>query len=225
MNKYFAKILSLIFVVLTGCAAVEGLSNRTTYTYQTEQGMGKIYVSEARGECWLQILGDISIDTVRAFGQAAVDFSNRSCESKWVILNSGGGSVLSAMIIGQSIRDHGFNTTLMGDGGFCASACGMIFIGGVKREIKENLLIGSRLGFHQISRKGIDGKPICFQPDAKEYKALLSYTSHLLPVDAASLFVKLASETDCHKISIYSYKQLRDTGIVTGNNGANYRFL
>lgn len=62
-----------------------------------------------------------------------------------VVLDGPGGSADAAIAIGTAIRDRGF-TTLVEDGGVCASACAIIWLGGASRRMEP----GARIGFHQI---------------------------------------------------------------------------
>lgn len=61
-----------------------------------------------------------------------------------VRLNSPGGSVSDALVIGQRLRDEGFNT-VMEAGDICLSACPYVLAGGVARKIDED----AQLGVHQ----------------------------------------------------------------------------
>jgi hypothetical protein len=89
-----------------------------------------------------------------------------------VVLNSGGGSVLEGIMIGQIIRKHEFRTAVAASvvvgefsqvqAGVCASACVLAFAGGVERGASE----GSRVGVHQMSWDYDDianGKPITIE--------------------------------------------------------------
>lgn len=62
-----------------------------------------------------------------------------------VVLDSPGGSVRDAIAMGQLIRSHGYDT-LVGDGGYCASSCPLVFSGGVARRVSPN----ASVGVHQV---------------------------------------------------------------------------
>lgn len=59
-------------------------------------------------------------------------------------LNSPGGSVMDALILGRHLRDAGIDTQLA-QGDICLSACPYIFAGGVERAVSD----GGALGVHQ----------------------------------------------------------------------------
>lgn len=67
-----------------------------------------------------------------------------------VIFDSPGGNLLAGLAIGETIHAKGF-TTLVSEGGLCASACAIAWLGGTKRLLAP----GARLGFHAAS--GSDG--------------------------------------------------------------------
>lgn len=69
----------------------------------------------------------------------------QSPKAEFVALGSGGGSVTEAISAGRLIREKGLTTTIWNN---CYSACPLVFLGGVEREISSPY---PSLGFHQIS--------------------------------------------------------------------------
>jgi hypothetical protein len=82
-----------------------------------------------------------------------------------VVLGSGGGSVLDAIRAGLLIRAKGLETTLSAS---CYSACSLIFLGGVERQIWSPY---PSLGFHQVS---IEGKAV--DVDSEVYQLIHRYS-------------------------------------------------
>jgi hypothetical protein len=70
-------------------------------------------------------------------------------QTRVVILNSLGGRLTPAIIIGREIRARKI-ATVIPDGAFCSSACAMIWLGGIPRDIHGN----GRLGFHSARPEG-----------------------------------------------------------------------
>lgn len=68
-----------------------------------------------------------------------------------VVLSSPGGSVAEALKIGAAVRTQGLATMVVDE---CASACGLIWLSGVRRYYNE----GARIGFHAAYIMQ-DGKP------------------------------------------------------------------
>jgi hypothetical protein len=60
-----------------------------------------------------------------------------------VFLNSEGGAVLEGLIIGEAIRAKGYDT-VVANGAECASACGLIWLAGMKRYVGKT----GNIGFH-----------------------------------------------------------------------------
>jgi|GEM_PF-3906226 len=202
--------LCLLVAILVGCASVPG---QIAYEYQTGMGIKLFYVKEVGDTCWIQLNDRISTELVDVFKQAANDLSARPCANKWIVLNSLGGNVAASFAVGRIIREKRFNTILPRYGGFCASACGMLFIAGVKREAQDRAITGSHLGFHQYTNGGA-----CVKPSNKEYRELHNYAAQLLPADAAALFVKLVIGTGCNQMdSSVSLPMLKEAGIITGD--------
>lgn len=75
-------------------------------------------------------------------------------DSAAVLLNSGGGSLLTALEIGKIIRLRDYSTAVYSDG-TCASACALMWLAGTKRVIFGN----GRVGFH-ASYRNDDGQLI-----------------------------------------------------------------
>ncbi|MER5170661.1 hypothetical protein [Thioclava kandeliae] len=107
--------------------------------------------------------GAITSETPDAF-QAFLDANPFDGFSLVMALSSDGGSLFGGLRLGQMIREAGLDTTVerhpidpvsgkptdeTANGG-CFSACGIAFLGGVRRSVGE----GSRLGFHQFSSAG-----------------------------------------------------------------------
>ncbi|MGV3511397.1 MAG: hypothetical protein ACO1OX_05270 [Novosphingobium sp.] len=64
-----------------------------------------------------------------------------------VMLESDGGTLMPALEIGRIIRVAGYDTTIR-QRKTCASACALIWLAGISREVKE----GGRVGFHAAYR-------------------------------------------------------------------------
>ena len=107
-----------------------------------------------QGVKWIVAFGAITPDTPLAFEVFARTIKTKGM---WIVFNSGGGNIVPALILGELIRKHGFNTDvamtlLRGQGkdslmpGYCLSACGYAFLGGVQRNVHD----GSLIGYHQF---------------------------------------------------------------------------
>lgn len=77
-----------------------------------------------------------------------------------IYLSSGGGRITPAIQIGRMIRKAGLTTAVQADSASCASACTIIFAGGIRRHyiggdsVYEGLTGKTGLGFHPAHRDG-----------------------------------------------------------------------
>ena len=71
----------------------------------------------------------------------AAEVAKRGGYVKTVALHSPGGSLGDALAMGRLIRERGFATEV-GGGGYCASACPLVFAGGVERRAGTEAAIG-----------------------------------------------------------------------------------
>jgi hypothetical protein len=76
----------------------------------------------------------------------AAEISRRGDYIKTVVLNSPGGSVADALIMGRLIRERKFATEVEA-GKYCASSCPLVFAGGVERRAGDRAAIG----VHQVA--------------------------------------------------------------------------
>jgi hypothetical protein len=103
-----------------------------------DQGLDSVSFRQDGAHLW--VYGDI----VQGFYEQFVEVLNQNPEVTTVGLGSGGGSVRDAILAGSEIRKRGLNTQLIGP---CLSACPMVFIGGVSRNVMRPF---PPLGFHQM---------------------------------------------------------------------------
>ncbi|HEY6618665.1 MAG TPA: hypothetical protein VIY68_03890 [Steroidobacteraceae bacterium] len=94
----------------------------------------------------LMATGVIMPGTADAF---AKEVAKRGAYIKTVLLQSPGGSVSDALAMGRLIRETKFSTEVE-SGRYCASACPLVFAGGVKRIARSNAAIG----VHEVAAFG-----------------------------------------------------------------------
>lgn len=101
---------------------------------------------------WFEVSGQhllIYGDILPGFADRLIDLVVRYPEVTTISLGSGGGYIWEAMEAGRFIREMGLDTQLYGS---CESACPLVFMGGVNRNIFRN---ARRFGFHKVSRGGV----------------------------------------------------------------------
>lgn len=129
----------------------------------------------------LHILGDIDAGFYEKFRT----FLANNSQVKLIVLGSGGGSVRDAILSGSLIRTRRLNTTVNTD---CYSACPLIFLGGVERQIWSPY---PRLGFHQISSEG-NAVPA----DDKVYDLVRKYADSMGANSSSLLKLMLSSKPE-----------------------------
>jgi hypothetical protein len=82
----------------------------------------------------IAIVGEIDVTTLVDFTQAIDEARAEGVKSVLVELESPGGSLTSAMAIGELVRESGFDTGVA-ERGKCYSACVLILAAGVKRSV------------------------------------------------------------------------------------------
>ncbi len=172
---------------------------------------------------WISAIGTITLETPAAFERFARTVKDKNL---WIEFTSPGGKVVPALILGDMIRQKGFNsdvamTVARGHGkdrlvpGFCFSACGYAFLGGVKRKIQD----GSVIGYHQVypdPKVEVDA-----QTEAAMIKSVLGHVERYLTrmgVDSEILDLAAATKpTDYYEPDSDELVKLR---IVTGKKTA-----
>jgi hypothetical protein len=157
-------------------------------------------IGPAKPRCQTVILavGQIDKQTPEQFKAISKDLPQGS----WVALTSPGGSLVSAMRLGQQIREAGFNTTI-GSTDYsppnCFSACAYAFAGGVSRHLPE----GSKYGIHQF--RGMD--KALNEDESQKISATLNTYLDVMGVDRHLL--DYAQVTASDKMSILSLAQAK----------------
>ena len=95
-------------------------------------------VAQSDGAKIITVSGQLELGDERRFSAIAVQ-----ARGAVVVFNSPGGSVPAAIQIGKAIRLQGF-VTIVPEGGMCASACALAWLGGVARYMGAS----AKVGFH-----------------------------------------------------------------------------
>lgn len=111
------------------------------------EGGRYLFVEAARSRCVIALQGQINRETTRTFPKVVEHAKAQGCQSPLIVLESGGGLVSEGLSLGREMHLEGYSTVVRGS---CASACGLIFMGG-----RERIMVGrsARIGFHQASTR------------------------------------------------------------------------
>jgi len=128
-----------------------------------------------------------------------------------IVLNSPGGSVTDALMIGNKIRELKLNTQVE-DGGYCASSCPLVFAAGVKRIVGQKAVVG----VHQIY--GVTAKTTAAQAmsDAQTTTGVIStYLSEMGSDESLWLH---ALETPPQSLYYFTSEELKEFRLATKIN-------
>lgn len=123
-------------------------STRPALPLQPSAKLRSSMTFELVGDGKLMATGTITPGTAKAF---ADEVAKRGSYIRTVVLQSPGGSVRDALAMGRLIRERKFATEV-DKGRYCASACPLIFAGGVERRAEASAAIG----VHQVAALGGD---------------------------------------------------------------------
>ncbi|MFZ4651749.1 MAG: hypothetical protein ACOYLV_13625 [Rubrivivax sp.] len=165
----------------------------------------------AGGRCMIALQGRITPDTSYVFPRVVRRASEKGCVAPWIVLESGGGSLPDGLSLGREVHRAGYSTMVARA---CASACGLIFMGG-----RERILIGpeARIGLHQasVTRGGDPSTRRCVtDPVAPPNISIMGYLSQVNgQAFAGTLGIILT--TSCHSMAWVSGQAALDLHIAT----------
>ena len=151
----------------------------------------------AAGRCLIALQGRISPDASLTFPKVVRRAKEKGCEAPWIVLESGGGSLPDGIRLGREVHQAGYST-MVGRG--CASACGLIFMGG-----RERILMGpeARIGLHQASQvRGGDSRNRSCMTEAGDPAniSILGYLNQVLGTGADGTYLRILT-TSCHSMT------------------------
>ena len=157
---------------------------------------------------------DLSGDLLTLTGSIMVGDADRLSENfedavKRVRLNSPGGSVQDALLIGQAIRDAGAATVLQ-EGDICLSACPYILAAGVERRVHTD----AQVGVHQHYFGANSALP-AFLAVAQIQRGQANVMTHLDEMGVDPLVMQHAMATPSNEIYILLNDQLTQYQLAT----------
>ena len=180
-----------------------------------EYAGGEVKAYQEGDSCFFSIQGEINerLENLALGGLNTLAY--KQCAYRVVLLQSSGGNINVAMKIGESIRKHQLITHIHGE---CDSACGLIFIGGVRRTISLGTAFEreSSLGFHQL--KPALGLRRCLS-ESQINPILLSemrgYIRKMLSKEAADTYYREMINAPCAGMDYLNPQYMLEKGIAT----------
>lgn len=130
-----------------------------------------------------------------------------------VFMNCPGGNVKTSLVLGNAIRERGFDTAVIG---YCASACPFAFSGGVHRTIQPGGHLELHLPFIPDEIQGEERAEI-----EATFGALIDYLIEYLTdhgVDGAQV-MQLSTLGTRKELYVMTPEDLKSTGFVTEPRG------
>ncbi|SDH22582.1 hypothetical protein [Bosea robiniae] len=178
---------------------------------------------------WIYADGEITAETPAQF--EAFIKTVAIWKRQRIVLNSGGGSVIGGIRLGEIIRKNGFRTAVsktvkIGEfsepaPGICASACVFALAGGVERDASE----GSRVGVHQM---GIDfarlygDKPVSVEDLTNSFstpqQALSLVLTHFMAMGIDPSIIEMMVERGANDMKWLTIDEIRRANIAFAPN-------
>lgn len=176
-----------------------------------------LFVPIVDARCVIALQGRIGPDATREFGTVLRKARDQGCTNPLVALESGGGSVADGLALGREIRLAGYSTLIARN---CASACSLIFLGGVER-----VMVGTRarVGLHQAGRTRERAPGARPQPSDKEcstdrhsevYRQIRRYLHFVMGDEGQAVFQR-TMDTSCRSMDWLSPAEAMAMGMAT----------
>jgi len=196
---------SFLVGLCVALAATDGWAQPGDDNAITAYAGGRFVLRQASsGECVVALQGTVTRDATARFDDAVKKaYAMRCNEPLMFLLESPGGLVLDAIDLAQRVRARGLRTIARYR---CASACALIFLGGVER-----VLWGSRaaIGLHQARDYDCDR----FGTSLATHR-MKDYLRDVVPATAVPIF-EIITGTSCESIAWIVGQRAIDLGIAT----------
>ena len=170
---------------------------------------GRYVVARGAGDtCVIALQGPITTDTRLKFDDVLAQSRKMGCSKPVLMLESPGGGVVDGISIGKEVRAQGMQTVSRYD---CASACGLIFMGGVER-----VLVGSRarIGLHQAASGNEQRRHCSSVAEGNGMPEIRRYLAWVVPATGAEV-MKVIQDTPCETITWVSGERSLALGVAT----------
>ena len=189
----------LIFILLT---------NEQIATQRYDSGLITYQFSNPNN-CVMNLSGQIDEDLSYKFNDVLSLFEKKNCQKISLYLNSYGGQLVYGVDIGKTVREKNIETFINDN---CDSACGYIFIGGIKRNIQKY----RTMGFHQTSIDGVcvTKKAAIDSVDREIIKLGNNHVKMMLNDKSSKKWIGYEDLTNCKNMLHVGSSELLKDGIV-----------
>ena len=203
------KYITLTFLCICSVLIFILFTNEQIATQRYDDGLITYQFSNLNN-CVIRVSGQIDGDLEEKFNDVLSLFEKKKCQKISLYLNSYGGLLLYGIEIGRTVREKNIETFITD---ICDSACGYVFVGGIKRNIQKY----RTMGFHQTSVD--DGRCITMKTaiDSIDRKIIELGNSHvktMLGDKSSKKWIGYEDMTNCNNILHVGSSELLKDGIV-----------
>ena len=157
----------------------------------------------------MRVSGQIDEDLGNKFKDVLSLFEKKKCQKISLYLNSYGGQLFYGVEIGKTVREKNIETFITDN---CDSACGYIFVGGIKRNIQKY----RTMGFHQTSIDGgcITKETAMYSIDREIIELGNSHVRMMLSDKSSKKWISYENMTNCNNMLHVGSLELLKDGIV-----------
>ncbi|QWE06391.1 ATP-dependent Clp protease proteolytic subunit [Polynucleobacter sp. JS-JIR-5-A7] len=203
------KYITLTFLCICSVLIFILFTNEQIATQRYDNGLITYQFSNPNN-CVIKISGLVDEDLGYKFSDVLSLFEKKNCKKISLYLNSNGGKLLYSIEIGKTVREKNIETFITDS---CDSACGYIFVGGVKRNIQKY----RTMGFHQASVD--DGRCISMKTaidsiDRKIIELGYNHIKMMLNDKSSKKWISYEEMTSCKNMLQVGSSELLKDGIV-----------
>ena len=202
------KYITLTFLCICSVLIFILFTNEQIATQRYDDGLITYQFSNPNN-CVIKVSGLIDEDLGNKFNDVLSLFEKKNCQKISLYLNSYGGQLFYGVEIGKTVREKNIETFITD---ICDSACGYVFVGGIKRNIQKY----RTMGFHQTSIDGgcITKKTAIDSVDRYIVELGNSYVKMMLNDISAKKWISYEDITNCNNMLHVGSSELLKDGIV-----------
>ena len=203
------KYITISFLCICSVFIFILLTNEQIATQRYDNGLITYQFSNPNS-CVIKVSGLIDEDLSSKFDDVLFLFEKKNCQKISLFINSYGGLLFYGVEIGKRVREKNIETFVTDN---CESACGYVFVGGVKRNIQKY----RSLGFHQTSIDGgrcIAKKTAIDSIDRDIIELGNSYVKTMLSDKSSKKWINYEDMTNCNNMLHVGSLELMSDGIV-----------
>ena len=202
------KYITLTFLFICSVLIFILFTNEQITTQSYDSGLITYQFSNPNN-CVIKVSGQIDEDLDNKFNDVLSLFEKKNCQKISLYLYSYGGQLFYGVEIGKTVREKKIETFITD---ICDSACGYVFVGGIKRSIQKY----RTMGFHQTSIDGgcITKKTTIDSDDRYIIELGNNHIKMMLNDESSKKWIGYEDMTNCNNMLHVGSSELLKDGIV-----------